>query len=47
MKMLRKRLDCESFLNSQENVSGGVYLSNTASPQCTHNRLFSEDVLKC
>ena len=50
--MLRKILDCE---NSQENVSNGVYFSETASLQCTdcistikrlHNSFFSEDVVK-
>ena len=30
MKVLRKMIDSESFENSQENVSGGVYLSNIA-----------------
>ena len=47
MKMLRKRFNCESFENSQENVSDGVYFSKAASLQCTHNRFFSEDVPKC
>ena len=47
MKMLRKRFDCESFENSQENVSDGVYFSKAVSLQCTHNRFFSEDVPKC
>ena len=55
MKMLRKRFDCESYENSQENVSGGVYFRMAASLQCTdsiatinrlHNRFFSEDVPK-
>ena len=35
MKMLRKRFDCESYENSQENVSGRVYFSKAASLQCT------------
>ena len=30
MKVLRKMIDSESFENSQENVSDGVYLSNVA-----------------
>ena len=47
MKMSRKRFDCERFENSHENVSGGVYFSNAANLQGTHNRFFSEDVPKC
>ena len=53
--MLRKRFDCESYENSQENVSGGVCFSKAASLQCRdcistinrlHNRFFSKDVPK-
>ena len=47
MKMLQKRFDCESFGNSQENVSRGVYFSKPASLQCTYNIFFSGDVPKC
>ena len=55
MKMLRKRFECESYGNSQENISGGVYFSKAASLQCRdristinrlYNRFFSEDVPK-
>ena len=52
MKMLRKRFDCESFENSQENVSDGIYFSKATSLQCTdtinrlHKLLFSENVPK-
>ena len=30
MKMLQKKFDCQSFENSQENVSDGVYFSKAA-----------------
>ena len=55
MKMLRKIFGCESFENSQENVSDGFYFSDAASLQCTdwistisrlYNRFFSENVPK-
>ena len=36
MKMLRKRFDWESFEDSQENVSGGVYFSKAYSVQTAY-----------
>ena len=55
MKMLRKRFDCESYGNSQENISGGVCFSKATRLQCRdristisrrYNRFFLEDVPK-
>ena len=46
MTMLRKIIDCQSFKNSQENVSDGVYFSKVASQQCTDCTLFSKNIPK-
>ena len=46
MTMLRRIIDCQSFKNSQENVSDGVYFSKVASLQCVDCTLFSENVPK-